>query len=73
MKKRLKIKDLGLRRQINQMWSAVQDHIGKEFGLVHLTGLGTGDSDPDRDLVFHQIGQIIIRAIPGCGFDGHVP
>jgi hypothetical protein len=68
-----KIKNLGLRRQIDQMRSTVQDHIGKEFGLVHLTGLGTGDSDPDGDLVFHQIGQIIIRAISSCGFDGHVP
>ena len=55
------------------MRSAVQDHIGKEFGLVHLTGLGTGDSDPDGDLIFHQIGKIIIRTIPGYGFDGHVP
>jgi hypothetical protein len=54
------------------MRSAVQDHIRKEFGLVHLTGLGTGDSNPDGNLVFHQIGQIIIRAVPRCGFDGHV-
>ena len=55
------------------MGSPIQDHIGKEFGLVHLTGLGTGDSDPDGDLVFHQIGQIIIGAVSGCRFDGHIP
>ena len=48
-----KIKNLGFGRQVDQMRSTVQDHIGKEFGLVHLTGLGTGDSDPDGDLLFH--------------------
>jgi hypothetical protein len=67
------IKNLGFRRQINQMGSAIQDHIGKKFGLVHLTGLGTGDSDPYGNLVFDQMRQIIIRAIPGGGFHGHVP
>ena len=55
------------------MGAPIPDHIGIEFGLVHLTGLGTGDSDPDRDLVFHQIGQIIIGAVSGCRFDGHIP
>jgi hypothetical protein len=68
-----KIKNLGFGCQINQMRSTIQDHIGKEFGLIHLTGLGTGDSNPDGDLVFHQIRQIIIRAISGSGVDSHVP
>ena len=48
------------------MRSTVQYHIGKEFGLVRLTGLGPGDSDPDGDLLFHQIGKAIIRAILGA-------
>jgi hypothetical protein len=65
-----KIKNLGFGCQINQMRSAVQDHIGKEFGLVQLTGLGTGDSDPDGDLVFNQIRQIIIGTISGSSFFG---
>ena len=55
------------------MGSSIQNHIGKEFGLVYLTGLGTGDSDPDRDLVFYQIRQVIIRTIAGGGFWGHIP
>ena len=38
------------------MGSPIQDHIGIKIGLVDLTGLGTGNSDPDRDLLFDQIG-----------------
>jgi hypothetical protein len=67
-----KIKDFGLCRQIDQMRSPIQDHIGKEFGLVHLTGLGAGDSDPDRNLIFYQIRQIVIRAVLGWGFHRQV-
>ena len=45
------------------MGSPIQNHIREKPGLVHLTGLGTGDSDPDGDFVLHQIRQIIIGTI----------
>lgn len=73
MKKSSKIENLGFRRQINEMWSSIQDHIRKEFGLVHLTGFGTGYSDPDGYFIFYQIRQIIPRAIPGTGCFVHFP
>jgi len=69
---KLKIEDLGFGGQINQMRTAVQDHIGKEFGLVHLTGLGAGDSDPDGDLLFHQIGQVVVGTVSGRCLYGHI-
>jgi hypothetical protein len=54
------------------MRAPIQNHIGEKLGFVHLTGLGAGNSDPDRDLLFHQIGQVIIRAVAGGGFEGQV-
>jgi len=50
------------------MGAAVQYHVGIEFCLVNLTGFCTGDSDPDGDFIFDQIGQVIVRAIPGRRF-----
>ena len=61
----LEIKDLCLSSQIDEMRAALQNHIGEKLCLVNLTILGTGDSDPNRDVVLHEIGQIIVRAISG--------
>jgi len=49
------------------MRSAVEQHIGMEFGLVQFPVFGTGRADPCLDLVFHQIGQVVVGAIPGIG------
>lgn len=49
----LKVKDFGFSSQIDEMGTPIQNHIGKEFGLVYLTGLGARNSDPDRDFVLH--------------------
>jgi hypothetical protein len=54
------------------MRSPIQNHVGEKFGLVHLTGLGTGDSDPDRDFMLNQIGQVIIWTVSGNRFTGQV-
>ena len=54
---------------IDQVGSAVQGHIRKKVCLVYLTGIGARNSDANRDFVFNQIGQIIIRAIIGRCFD----
>jgi hypothetical protein len=54
------------------MGAAIQHHVGEEFGLVHLTGLGAGDSDPYGDFILHQIGQVVIGAIPRGCFDGQI-
>jgi hypothetical protein len=55
------------------MGTAIKDHVREKFRLVNLTSLGTGDSDANRDFVFHKIGQVIIGAIAGGGFLGNVP
>jgi hypothetical protein len=55
------------------MRAAIQHHVGEEFGLVHLTGLSAGNSDPYGDLILHQIGQVVIGAIPRGCFDGQIP
>jgi hypothetical protein len=47
------------------MGTAIQSHVGEKFGLVNLTGVCAGNSDPDGDLVFNQIGQILVRAVTG--------
>jgi hypothetical protein len=54
------------------MGASIQNHIGEEFGLIHLTGLGAGNSDPDRNFILHQIGQVVIGAIPRGCFDGQI-
>ena len=69
----LKIKHFPLGHQVNKMWSAVEQHIGKELGLVNLTGICAWRSNSYRDLVFHQIGEIIIRTISGYGLFFEVP
>ncbi len=61
----LEIKDLRFSSQIDKMRAAFQNHVGEKLCLVNLTILGTGDSDPDRDVILHEIGQIIVRAISG--------
>jgi len=69
----LKVKHLGFGRQIYQMGSSIQNHIGEKLCLVNLTGIGTGDSNSDWNLVFNQVGQIIIRTITGFCFDFKIP
>jgi hypothetical protein len=62
------IKHLRFGSQIDQMGSAIQDHVGQEFFLVDLTSIGTRNSDANRHLVFDQVGQVVIRAITGGCF-----
>jgi hypothetical protein len=54
------------------MRASIQNHIREKFGLVHLTGLGAGNSDPDGDFILHQIGQVVIGAIPRGCFDRQI-
>jgi hypothetical protein len=69
----LKIKHFRLGHQINQVGSTVEQHIGEKIGLVNLTGICTRRSDPDGDLVFHQVWKIIVRTIPGDGLFFEIP
>ena len=69
----LKIKHFPLSHQINKMWSTIEQHIGKELGLVNLTSIRARRSNPYRDLVFNQIGKIIIRTISGYGLFFEIP
>lgn len=55
------------------MGSTIEDHVGKEIFLVYLTSLGTRNSDPNWNLVFDQIGQIVIRAVTGWCFIIQIP
>ncbi len=55
------------------MRAAVQNHVREKLCLVNLTIIGTGDSDPDRDVVLHKIGQIIVRTISGFGLLIKIP
>jgi hypothetical protein len=64
----LKIKHLALGNQIDQMWGAVQQHVGEKFGLVNLTGICTRRSDPDGYVFFQEVRKIVIRTISGNGF-----
>jgi hypothetical protein len=64
----LKIEDLCIDSQVNQMGRAVQYHVGEKHRLVNLTSVRTGDSDPDRHFIFDQIRQIVIRTIACSGF-----
>jgi len=61
----LEIKDPGFSSQIDQVAACVQSHVRKEMFLVYLTSIGTGHSDADRNFIFYQIRQIIVRAIAG--------
>ena len=54
------------------MRTAIQNHVGIKSGLVHLTGLGTGNSDPDGNFLFRQVRQVIPGGIAGYGFLVHV-
>jgi hypothetical protein len=65
---RLKIKHFCFRSQIDEMRATGQNHVGEKLGLVNLTSLCAGDSNPDRDFVFHKIGKIITGTVSGFGF-----
>jgi hypothetical protein len=67
------VKNLCIRGEIHEMRASVQKHVGKEFGLVNLTSLGAGNSDPDRDFMLYQVGQIILWTIAGYCFDRKIP
>ena len=69
----LKVEHFGFGCQIDQMGTPVQNHVGEKFGLVNLTILGAGDSDPDGHGLFHQIGEIVTGGIPGNGLLVQVP
>ncbi len=67
------IKNLGFRLHINQMGAAVQGHVAEKPGFIQFPVVGTGSADTGLDSVFHEIGQVVRRAIPGCGFSGQIP
>jgi hypothetical protein len=67
------IDHLGLSGEIDEVGAAVEDHVAEEIVLVNLTSLGAGNSDPDGDLVFHQIVQVVVWAVSGGSFDREVP
>jgi hypothetical protein len=69
----LEVKNFGLSSQINQAGRPIQDHIGVKLRLVYLTGLGAGDSDTDRDIVFNQIGQIVVGTVPRFRLNLKIP
>ena len=48
------------------MGAAVKGHVGEEIGLVNLTSFCAGNSDPDKHILFHEIGEIIVGAV-ACG------
>jgi hypothetical protein len=66
------IENSSLGHQVNQMRCTVENHIGKEIGLVNLTGFGARQSDPDHDFIFLKIREIVLRAIPGDCLLGEV-
>ena len=49
----LKIKDLGICSQVNQMGASIQYHVRIELGLINLTSLCAGNSNAYWDLVFN--------------------
>jgi len=49
------------------MSAIIQHHVGEKFFLAYLASFGAGDSDADRDIVFHKIGQIVVGTVPGSG------
>jgi hypothetical protein len=55
------------------MGSTVEQHIGKELGLVNLTGICARRSDPDGNFVFQEVREIVVRAVPGNGFFLEIP
>jgi len=69
----LKIEDLRIDSQVNQMGSAVQHHVGEKLRLVNLTSIRTGDSDPDGHFVFDQVWQIVIRTVAGSALHIEIP
>ena len=69
----LKVEDFGFSSHIDEVRPPVQNHVGEKFGLVNLTRLDAGNSHPDRHVVFHQIGKIVIGAIAGAGFFIEMP
>jgi hypothetical protein len=69
----LEVEHLGIGRQINQVRSAVHCHVGIKVGLVYLTGIGTGRSDADGNLVFYQIRQVVSGAVTRAGAGFKIP
>jgi hypothetical protein len=69
----LEIEDFGVRCQIDQMGAAVQHHVREKVGLVNLTSLGAGNSDPDGHLVIDKIGEIVVGAVPRGRFQIEIP
>jgi hypothetical protein len=67
------IENLGFRGHIDQMGPTVQLHVGEEFGFVHTAIFRTGRAYADFDLVFHQVGQVVVGAVSGDGLDAEVP
>jgi hypothetical protein len=63
----LKIKNLGFSGQGDQFSPGAQAHVGCKAGLVNLTSFGAGGSDPDGNIVLHEIGEVVLDAIPGAG------
>lgn len=68
-----KIDHFGLCGQIDQMGATVKNHVGEKRCLVNLTGSGTGRSDPDGDLVFDQVGQIVIGTVACRSQSSQIP
>jgi hypothetical protein len=53
--------------------TAIEDHVGEEFGLVNLTSVGAGDSDSDWHFFFNQIRQVVVGAITRGGLLTQIP
>jgi hypothetical protein len=69
----LEVEHLRFGRKVDQMWAAVEQHIGKKLGLVNLTSLGTGDSNPNGDFLFNEIGQVVVGTVTGDRLLSEVP
>jgi hypothetical protein len=69
----LEIKHLGFRSEIDEMGASIQDHVWKKLWLVHLTSVGTGDSDPYWDFIVHKVGKIVLRTVAGLGLGSEIP
>jgi hypothetical protein len=68
----LKIKHLGICGKIDQVGAAIQDHVGGKICLVNLTGIGAWNSDSNGNLLFNEIGEVIVWTVPGCRFDTQI-
>jgi hypothetical protein len=65
----LKIEHLGFRRHVDEVGASVQLHVGPEMGFIDISVFRAGGADAGFNLVFHQIGQVVVRAVTrGGGF-----